>query len=113
MRCLVVILLLLLVSPAKATEWMRASWYGYESVGQVTASGARFDPHCMTAAHPSLPFGTKLLVIRNGKTVVVTITDRGPFIPGRDVDLSLGAAERLGMVTVGVDWVAVEVLLPE
>jgi rare lipoprotein A len=88
-----------------------ASYYGSES-GSRTASGARFVPGAMTAAHRTLPFGTKVRVTnrRNGRSVVVTINDRGPFIRGRVIDLSSGAAGVIGMRSSGVAPVSVEVL---
>jgi rare lipoprotein A len=72
--------------------------------GKKTASGERFNPHGLTAAHRSLPFGTKLRVVnpKNGRSVTVRVTDRGPFIKGRSLDLSLGAAKVLGMTSQGV-----------
>jgi rare lipoprotein A len=86
-----------------------ASFYGSES-GSQTASGQRFNPSAMTAAHRSLPFGTKVRVTnkRNGKSVVVTINDRGPFIRGRIIDLSTAAAGVIGMRSSGVAPVTVE-----
>jgi rare lipoprotein A len=88
-----------------------ASYYGTES-GSQTASGARFIPSAMTAAHRSLPFGTKVLVTNksNGRSVVVTINDRGPFVGGRVIDLSTGAAGAIGMLGAGVARVSLEVL---
>ena len=76
--------------------------------GQKTASGERFDPHGLTAAHRSLPFGTELRVVnpKNGRAVTVRVTDRGPFIKGRDLDLSLGAANALDIIEQGVARVA-------
>ncbi len=76
-----------------------ASWYGPRFHGRLTASGERFNTHEMTAAHKSLPFGTRLLVRseRTGKEVVVRINDRGPFIKGRIIDLSQAAAKAIGM----------------
>ena len=87
----------------------QASYYGY-GAGSQTASGARFNPNAMTAAHRTLPFGTKVRVTnkRNGKTVVVTINDRGPFIRGRIIDLSTAAAGVIGMRSSGVAPVLVE-----
>ena len=73
-----------------------ASFYGNES-GSKTASGQRFNQNAMTCAHRSLPFGTKLKVSAGGRSVVVTVNDRGPFIRGRVLDLSKGAARALGM----------------
>lgn len=80
--------------------------------GQMTASGARFNPSGMTAAHRSLPFGTRVLVTnkRNGRSVTVTINDRGPFIKGRIIDLSRGAASVIGMTQSGVAPVSISVL---
>jgi rare lipoprotein A len=78
----------------------RASWYALTS---RTASGERMNPSALTAAHRSLPFGTKLKVTnsRNGRSVVVRINDRGPFTGGRVLDLSRGAASALGFVGAG------------
>lgn len=79
-----------------------ASWYGYELYGRKTANGERWEPMGITAAHKKLPFGTIVKVVMdNGKGnpdgVFVRINDRGPFVKGRIIDLSKGAAERLGM----------------
>ena len=78
-----------------------ASWYALYS---QTASGEQMDPSELTAAHRTLPFGTKLKVTnqKNGKTVIVRINDRGPFIKGRVIDLSKAAANRLGFISSGV-----------
>jgi rare lipoprotein A len=73
-----------------------ASYYGNES-GSKTASGQRFNQNAMTCAHRSLPFGTKLKVSAGGRSVIVTVNDRGPFVRGRVLDLSKGAAHALGM----------------
>jgi rare lipoprotein A len=86
-----------------------ASFYGNES-GSKTASGQRFDQNAMTAAHRSLPFGTKLKVTHGGRSVVVTINDRGPFIKGRVLDLSTGAARAVGLTGAGVGRVTAEVI---
>ena len=86
-----------------------ASFYGNES-GSRTASGQRFNQSAMTAAHRSLPFGTKLRVTHGGQSVVVTINDRGPFIRGRVLDLSKGAAASIGLTSRGVGRVVAEVL---
>lgn len=87
-----------------------ASFYGNES-GSKTASGQRFNQHAMTAAHRSLPFGTKLKVTHGSRSVVVTINDRGPFIKGRVLDLSTGAASAVGLTRAkGVGRVFAEVL---
>jgi rare lipoprotein A len=87
----------------------KASFYGNES-GSKTASGQRFNQNSMTAAHRSLPFGTKLRVTYRGQSVVVTINDRGPFIKGRVLDLSKGAARSIGLTGAGVGHVTAEVV---
>jgi rare lipoprotein A len=86
-----------------------ASFYGNES-GSKTASGQRFNQNAMTAAHRSLPFGTRLRVTHGGRSVVVTINDRGPFIRGRVLDLSTGAARAVGLTGAGVGRVTAEVV---
>src|ERR1700709_2664513 len=86
-----------------------ASYYGNES-GSKTASGARFNQNAMTCAHRSLPFGTKLRVTHGGRSVVVTVNDRGPFIRGRVLDLSTGAARAVGLTGAGVGRVTAEVV---
>ena len=87
----------------------KASFYGGES-GSRTASGQRFNQNAMTAAHRSLPFGTKLRVTHRGQSVVVTINDRGPFIKGRVLDLSTGAARAIGLTGAGVGHITAEVV---
>ncbi|MUG96620.1 septal ring lytic transglycosylase RlpA family protein [Scytonema sp. UIC 10036] len=89
-----------------------ASWYGYDGSGNRTATGERYNPEGLTAAHRSLPFGTRVRVTntRNGRSVVVRINDRGPFIRGRIIDLSAGAARILGVMRTGVAPVRIEVL---
>jgi peptidoglycan lytic transglycosylase len=77
-----------------------ASFYGNES-GSKTASGQRFNENAMTCAHRSLPFGTKLRVSHGGRSVVVTVNDRGPFVRGRVLDLSTAAARALGIDGLG------------
>jgi rare lipoprotein A len=84
-----------------------ASFYGNES-GSKTASGQRFNQNAMTCAHRSLPFGTRLRVTHGGRSVVVTVNDRGPFVHGRVLDLSTGAARAIGIE--GVARVNAEVL---
>lgn len=81
----------------------RASWYGLGFHGRPTASGEKFDMNAYTAAHPSLPFGTRVLVRNpsNGRGVVVRINDRGPFTGGRIIDVSFAAARALGIVGLG------------
>src|SRR5829696_7827498 len=89
-----------------------ASWYGPGFYGRRTASGAVYTGAALTAAHRSLPFGTLVQVtnLANGRTVVVLIDDRGPFVRGRVIDLSAAAARRLGMVRDGVVPVRIRVL---
>ena len=86
-----------------------ASFYGND-VGNKTASGQRFNENAMTAAHRTLPFGTKLRVTYGRKSVVVLVNDRGPFIKGRVLDLSKGAATEIGLRTKGVGRVVAEIL---
>jgi rare lipoprotein A len=86
-----------------------ASYYGNES-GSKTASGARFNQSAMTCAHRSLPFGTKLRVTHGGRSVIVTVNDRGPFVRGRVLDLSTGAARAVGLTSHGVGRVTAEVV---
>lgn len=80
-----------------------ASWYGAEFHGRPTASGERFDMYGLTCAHRELPFGTVLQVtnIKNEKTVRCVVNDRGPFVSGRDLDLSYGAAKEIGLLSTG------------
>ena len=82
----------------------RASWYGSDFQGKRTASGRPFNPHRLTAAHRTLDLGSKVKVteLSSGRSVVVQITDRGPFLPGRDIDLSYAGAGDLGFVRRGV-----------
>lgn len=91
-----------------------ATWYGAAAQGRRTASGERFDRNAMTAAHPSLPFNTRVRVVRldNGRSVVVRITDRGPNnAPGRIIDVSEAAARELNMIRDGIARVRVEPLV--
>ena len=90
----------------------QASWYGPGFHGRRTANGEVFNSNELTAAHPSLPFGTKVRVtnMNNGQSVVVRINDRGPFAGGRIIDLSAGAARSINMINSGVAPVKVEVL---
>lgn len=88
-----------------------ASWYGRGHHGRKTASGERFNMNALTAAHPTLPFGTQVAVtnLDNGRTVMLRINDRGPFIRGRIIDVSYRAAQDLGMVREGLARVRVQV----
>lgn len=93
-----------------------ASYYGPEEQGRETASGVPFDDRKLTAAHRTLPFGTRVRVTyaATGRSVVVTINDRGPFWPHRIIDLSLGAAKRLGMYDRGLGEVRLQIVgLPD
>ncbi len=89
-----------------------ASWYGREYHGRPTASTERFNMRRLTAAHQTLPFGTRVRVtdLTTGRAVVVRINDRGPFKKGRIIDLSWGAARRLGIVEKGVAQVGLQIL---
>ena len=89
-----------------------ASYYGRRFHGRPTASGERFDMHALTAAHKTLPFGSRVRVTntRNGESVVVRINDRGPFVRGRHIDLSRAAAEEIGIVSSGHGRVELELL---
>jgi rare lipoprotein A len=89
-----------------------ASWYGPGFHGRRTASGETFNSGALTAAHRYLPFGTKVRVtnVRNGRSVVVRINDRGPFTGGRVIDLSKGAAAVIGVFQSGVAPVVLEIL---
>ena len=91
------------------------SWYGDKFHGRKTASGERYDKHELTAAHKSLPFGTKVKVtnIRNGKSVVVEINDRGPYAKSRVLDLSQAAFSEIGHTNTGVMQVEYEILKSE
>ena len=92
-------ILILLSAPAYAGQTVTATWYGQELAGNRTASGERFNPNGLTAAHRSLPFGTCLLVSnpKTGRSVKVRVNDRGPFTKGVSLDLSHGAARAIGM----------------
>jgi rare lipoprotein A len=96
-------------SPGHSAASGLASYY---SEGQKTASGERFNPSELTAAHRSLPFGTRLQVtnVKTGRSVVVRVNDRGPFVQGRVVDVSYSAAQALGMINTGVAPVKVSVV---
>jgi len=103
-------LLALLVAAAGAAraQQMMATWYGPGFEGSTTASGEPFNPDDYTAAHKTLPFGTKLIVTYNGRSVVVRVNDRGPYSGGYDLDLSQAAAEYLGLTAAGAAPVNVE-----
>ena len=94
------------------TAFCIASWYGERFHGRATASGEVFDRSALTAAHRYLPFGTKVRVtnLHNGKSVVVTINDRGPYVEGRIIDLSSGAAAAIGLKDRGIGSVRLDVM---
>ncbi|MCA9789447.1 MAG: septal ring lytic transglycosylase RlpA family protein [Cyanobacteria bacterium HKST-UBA06] len=90
----------------------QASWYGPGFHGRRTANGERFDMDSLTAAHRTLPFNTRVKVtnVRNGKSVVVRINDRGPYAHGRVIDLSKGAAREIGLISSGTATIHLEVV---
>jgi rare lipoprotein A len=114
MKAVVFLLLILFtaVPGVFAAQEGLASWYGGKFQGRVTSSGELFDTNLMTAAHRSLPFGTIVKVTdqESGKSTLVKINDRGPFVEGRIIDLSRAAAEELDMVGRGVARVSLEVV---
>jgi rare lipoprotein A len=101
-----------LLASAQGVQVGQASWYGPGFFGGRTASGEVFRPGTLTAAHPSLAFGTKVRVtnLHNGLSTVVRINDRGPFTGGRIIDLAHGAAQVLGLTASGVADVKLEVV---
>ncbi len=104
-------------SPAAGRSYREtglASWYGRESHGRKTASGEVFDMNGMSAAHRTLPFGTRIRVtnLENYKSVIVTVNDRGPFVKTRIIELSQGAARELGFTAQGTATVKIETLEP-
>jgi rare lipoprotein A len=112
MSALVFALLISLeLAGANRARAQMASWYGFEG-GSMTASGEHYNPGALTAASPSLPFGTLVRVTNrnNGRSVVVRINDRGPFTGGRSIDLSQAAAAEIGMIGSGVAPVSLEVV---
>ena len=94
---------------------MVATYYGGRFHGRRTASGEIYNQHALTCAHRSLPFDTQLVVTNpdNGKSVEVRVNDRGPFVQGRDIDLSYAAAKEIGIILQGVAPVEVMVIHPE
>lgn len=103
----------LLTIQYKERGTMRASWYGPRFHGRFTANGEIYDQNAMTAAHKSMKFGTILRItnLRNNKSVIVRINDRGPYIPGRHIDLSKAAAEELGVIKNGVKRLKIEEII--
>jgi rare lipoprotein A len=103
-------------APAPGTRIVGfASWYGQRHQGRETASGETFDMNKLTAAHRTMPFGTRLRVtnVENGRSVVVRVNDRGPWVNDRVLDVSLAAAKTLGMTGDGVTKVEIVVLGPD
>lgn len=98
--------------PLASVYYGQASWYGYPFYGKRTANGEIYRPGTMTAAHKSLPFGTRVRVtnLNNGRSRIVRINDRGPYVGGRIIDLSEAAASSLGVIDSGVASVKIEVL---
>lgn len=105
-------ILVLKRTPVPAAEVGVASWYGHPYHGRHAANGEVYNMHKLTAAHRTLPFGTRVLVrnLKNARTVEVRITDRGPFVDGRIIDLSRAAAGALKMRGAGLALVRLEVL---
>lgn len=99
-------------APTRPTQTGVASWYGRAHHGQPTASGETYDMHAMTAAHPTLPLGSRVLVtnVVNQRSVEVRINDRGPVVRGRIIDLSYAAAQQLGSLHAGTFRVSLRVL---
>ena len=100
------VLCLLIMIPILTTLSVISSWYGPGFHGNLTANGERYNQHGLTAAHKTLPFGTKLKVCYK-RCAVVTVNDRGPYIHGREIDLSKGAADAIGLTASGVGRVQI------
>ncbi|MBO6144697.1 MAG: septal ring lytic transglycosylase RlpA family protein [Prevotella sp.] len=107
---ILIITLLISFTALAQTQSGKASFYSKKLSGRKTASGERLHPDSLTCAHRTHPFGTKLMVYNpaNGKSVVVRVTDRGPFVRGRIIDLSWRAAKELGIIGQGVAMVTVQ-----
>jgi rare lipoprotein A len=106
-------LLVMVVQVVAQAEPIVATSYANKYAGKPTASGQLYDPYGFTAAHPSLPFGTKLLVSYGGKSVIVTINDRIPYESDSDLDLSWAAARAIGLTEVGTATVEAGVVEPQ
>lgn len=102
----------ILPTPAEAqgTNCVLASWYGPGFHGRTTANGEKYNMYAYTAAHKTYKFGTRLRITHNGKSVIVKINDRGPYVGNRKIDLSKAAARDLGIIQKGVGKVCYEVL---
>lgn len=96
----------------KAGRIVRASWYGPKFHGKIMANGQPFNMHALTVAHRTIPLGTRLILKnpRNGKKVKVRVTDRGPFVRGRQLDVSYAVAQQLGFVEQGVARLRMQIL---
>jgi len=107
-----VLAIALWAGPPRYDEVGIASWYGPGFHGKTTASGEPYDMYAFTAAHKTLPFGTVVRVVdlATGRSVVVRINDRGPFVAGRIIDLSYAAAEALGILEQGTARVGLQIL---
>lgn len=100
------VLCYLIMIPILTTLSVISSWYGPGFHGRLTANGERYNQQALTAAHKTLPFGTRLRVCYQ-RCAIVRVTDRGPFIPGREIDLSKGAADAIGLTDSGVGRIKV------
>lgn len=112
-RCLLLFFCFFLINACATTgKETIASWYGPKFHGKLTASGERYNMHAMTCAHKELPLGTRLMVsnVTNGKSAVVVVNDRGPFIRGREIDLSYAAAKKIGIVKPGTGKVKYRII---
>lgn len=103
-------LLIMVVQVVAQANPMVATYYANKYAGKPTASGQPYDPHGLTAAHPSLPFGTKLSVSYGGKNVIVTVNDRMPLESDSDLDLSWAAAQAIELIEVGTATVDASVV---
>lgn len=103
---------LILEAENKIFQTGKASYYSYELNQRKTASGEHFNPKSLIAAHKTLPIGTKIKVtnLSNNKSVIVRVADRGPFVKNRIIDLSFGAAKKIGMLKSGTVKVTIEVI---
>jgi rare lipoprotein A len=101
-----------LTKKTRTTKLTASGVASFYTEGTQTASGERFDPRALTAAHPTLPFGTRLRVtdVATGRSVIVRVNDRGPHVPGRIVDVSYSAAQMLGIVRRGTANVTIQVV---
>lgn len=113
MKSIILAAAIVLFSVPAFAKTETASWYGQHWAGRHTANGERFNPRAFTAASKTLPMGTKLLISRGHRHVIVRINDRGPYVRGRGLDLSQAAASKLNMIHHGVAKVQYTVLKPK